>query len=441
MMATYNNNNAHPLPAAPVGGASMQPPQPVQYAQHHQQQPSQQYQQTPPQMPRRESQASRPKSRSFSFRSDRSQSQKGGPISQKLEPETHAEKEAKRLHSKADPTMAMIEAEPAAVAATVKSSLAPLRSIVHKDNNGNPIAEPDKSNPTRYRWERPLDTIRSFEAAIDGGYNRKSSYPSDNESANFSRRNSYYTQNNNNNARYPQDSYYGRPQSYMPTSNSAYDLRQSLHGRDSYYDQGGYNNGHYNGGGPGYGNNGPRQRYSRIASESQIHGHMGQQNGQNNIYPIPNNHRSYETVASGAGSSGTSGEPAGYQTDPTSSDNSSIERRHSPAKPNMMGPAGMNQGYQGYPGYQNNGYQNGGYNGGPKQASPPIQLSSGPMQQQQPPMNQMGQMQQNGVPMPPAKNVITRKPTNSSQPPQTAAAPAAADKRKSWFSKRFSRQH
>jgi hypothetical protein len=33
-------------------------------------------------------------------------------VSQKLLPETHAEKEAKRLHSKADPTMAMIEAEP-----------------------------------------------------------------------------------------------------------------------------------------------------------------------------------------------------------------------------------------------------------------------------------------------------------------------------------------
>lgn len=38
------------------------------------------------------------------------------------------------------------------------------------------IADPDKSNPTRNRWERPLDTIRSFEAAIDGGYSRKSLY-------------------------------------------------------------------------------------------------------------------------------------------------------------------------------------------------------------------------------------------------------------------------
>jgi hypothetical protein len=36
------------------------------------------------------------------------------------------------------------------------------------------VADPDKSNPTRNRWERPLDTIRSFEAAIDGNYRRKS---------------------------------------------------------------------------------------------------------------------------------------------------------------------------------------------------------------------------------------------------------------------------
>lgn len=31
-------------------------------------------------------------------------------------------------------------------------------------------ADPDRSNPTRSRFERPLDTIRSFEAAIRGTY-------------------------------------------------------------------------------------------------------------------------------------------------------------------------------------------------------------------------------------------------------------------------------
>lgn len=35
------------------------------------------------------------------------------------------------------------------------------------------VADPDRSNPTRSRWERPLDTIRAFEAAIDGSYSRK----------------------------------------------------------------------------------------------------------------------------------------------------------------------------------------------------------------------------------------------------------------------------
>lgn len=38
------------------------------------------------------------------------------------------------------------------------------------------IADPDLSNPTRPRMERPLDTIRSFEAAIDGSYNRRASF-------------------------------------------------------------------------------------------------------------------------------------------------------------------------------------------------------------------------------------------------------------------------
>jgi hypothetical protein len=39
--------------------------------------------------------------------------------------------------------------------------------------NNCDTAEPDRSNPTRNRWERPLDTVRAFEAAIDGKYNRR----------------------------------------------------------------------------------------------------------------------------------------------------------------------------------------------------------------------------------------------------------------------------
>lgn len=37
-----------------------------------------------------------------------------------------------------------------------------------RDIFGNPIAQPDRSNPTRPRDERPLDTIRSFEYSCTG---------------------------------------------------------------------------------------------------------------------------------------------------------------------------------------------------------------------------------------------------------------------------------
>lgn len=74
---------------------------------------------------------------------------------------------------------------------TERVTLDSLRDTQHKDADGNvicmykshiiriayannAIAEPDLSNPTRPRWERPLDTIRSFEKAIDGGYKRRS---------------------------------------------------------------------------------------------------------------------------------------------------------------------------------------------------------------------------------------------------------------------------
>ncbi|KAJ5112890.1 hypothetical protein N7456_001424 [Penicillium angulare] len=72
------------------------------------------------------------------------------------------------LQSKADPNMALYEAQPMAVNAEPGTSSAfSLRSIQHKDRQGKVIADPDRSNPTRNRLERPLDTIRSFEAAIE----------------------------------------------------------------------------------------------------------------------------------------------------------------------------------------------------------------------------------------------------------------------------------
>ncbi|KAJ6150712.1 hypothetical protein N7470_007306 [Penicillium chermesinum] len=72
------------------------------------------------------------------------------------------------LHTKADPNRALYEAQPMAFTnqpATIDSHS--LRLMQHKDREGRIITDPDRSNPTRHRLERPLDTIRSFEAAIE----------------------------------------------------------------------------------------------------------------------------------------------------------------------------------------------------------------------------------------------------------------------------------
>ncbi|KAM5356247.1 hypothetical protein ACJ41O_002893 [Fusarium nematophilum] len=269
-------------------GASNYPVQQYQQQPQHQQQ----FYQTSPNQQRRSSQnpSTDPRAdhRTFSFHSQRSHKSSG---SKDLH-ETHAEKEAKRLHSKADPTLAISEAEPSMVAAMVtESNFAPLRSVQHKDTYGNAISEPDKSNPTRNRWERPLDTIRSFEAAIDGGYSRHSLYRAGNQ------------------PRFPHDSYYNnRPMSFRP-ENTQFEQGPA---RSSYFDGQAYSG--------GYGTGPTRQRMSRLQTEPQYQ-HYGRDQ---NIYPMPHKDRSYETVTSAAASGNS--DQAGYQTDPTSSDNSSIDR-------------------------------------------------------------------------------------------------------------------
>ncbi|KAK3906682.1 hypothetical protein C8A05DRAFT_29434 [Staphylotrichum tortipilum] len=401
-------------------------------------QPQQQQQQAPPQHPPQQLHSAQPppnqrrrKSRTLSFRSDKSQG--SGKIDLH---ETSAEKEAKRLHSKADPTLAMQEAEPSEVAAFGKSTAASLRSIQHRDANGNPIADPDRSNPTRNRWERPLDTIRSFEAAIDGGYSNRRSIIRPDEGTTWgpSRRTSYYNGNGNGNGgRFGHDSYYGsRPPStmYAHREGSQQDLRMSGTGqqRDNYYDQQ-----------SGYGGYGPppqngRRGVPRMYSEPQ-YGNGYRQQRDPNDYSAPNGHRQYETGASASGS-GSSAEPAGYQTDPTSSDNSSIERvqtipRRQPEPVNDYGigfSQGQGQGQQGYqqqaPAFTQNQGMNGSGNGS---FSNNYQVSGAPPPQ---------------VPRKESTPVL-RKPMAAGQPqpqqPQQLARPAQPEKRKSWFSKRFSK--
>ncbi|KAI0450603.1 hypothetical protein F5B21DRAFT_508016 [Xylaria acuta] len=423
-MASSASYNHHPLPAPPpqqdqyhtpyqqkpVAAAqdyqyqSRNPPShQTQYQQHpqYQQQQRQEQQQRPPPLkapdpqPQQQQSRIRPKSRAFSFRSDKSQKSANGPAYKLDLTETSAEKEAKRLHSKADPRMALNEREPAMEAQTVSERPA-LRAIQHRDFQGNPIADPDRSNPTRSRWERPLDTIRSFEAAIDGGYNRKSFYGPGSESvAGWNRRSSYY----GNNGRAPQDGWNGASRPNRIDS-GMFDPRQSAmigNSRDSYYE--GFDGGPYGNGGPGMGG---RNKYSRNQSEPQLSGR------DRNVYPIPNNHRSYETVASGSGT-GSMGEPAGYQTDPTSSENSSIDRRSPPKRQESINDYGISFGQS--PSYQAPGL---GLGRGRAENPPPL------------PQKDPGS--------------LLRKPLKAVASNGTSQErPDMGEKRKSWFMRRFSK--
>ena len=112
-MATSNRypptSNLHQLEQAQLQGRQQQYPQ--QYQQQYQQQQQQQPQAPVPPTTQTKARpaSSQRKSRAFSFRSDKSHDSKD----QKLDlRETSAEKDAKRLHTKADPTLAMNEAEP-----------------------------------------------------------------------------------------------------------------------------------------------------------------------------------------------------------------------------------------------------------------------------------------------------------------------------------------
>ncbi|RKF74364.1 hypothetical protein GcM1_240147 [Golovinomyces cichoracearum] len=233
----------------------------------------------------------RPRVRSgFSLRSSHSRKSTSS-ISKISIHESHEEKEAKRLKTKTDPSMAMIEVEPfdvleATAACNTKTTLAPIRAIQHRDKFGNPILEPDRSNPTRSRWERPLDTIRSFEAAVDGSYKRQSQLRNE---FTASRRSSYYGLSSEDKSCYRSSAIYGP----SPTPSGQY----------NYYENTGSNqNIHFN-----------RPRHHR--TEFYKNGHT--------IYSVPDVQESYNLVNSTSGS-GSSADPA-YSTGP-SSENSSIAR-------------------------------------------------------------------------------------------------------------------
>ncbi|KAJ5114967.1 Protein of unknown function DUF2406 [Penicillium alfredii] len=275
----------------------------------------------PPSSPRR--------SRGFSVKSE--QSHRSSISGHKSHLSESSEEKAKRnLHTKADPLIAMNEAQPMAVALE-KSNLGSLREMEHKDQYGNVITDPDLSNPTRPRMERPLDTIRSFEAAIYGTYNnnRPISYartgtdhpaplqdlPADSTSSDdasqvgdYSRRTSYYGGPNAYVNRFSdQNGYYGsrfnqsRPDSFVDAYQGSSQVPENYYP----YNQHG---------------RGRSRHYSRVSTDQGIYGGTPSHN-----YPPQTYQRSYDNVTAMSGSGSGYTDPYGQSTDPSSL-NSSMDQ-------------------------------------------------------------------------------------------------------------------
>ncbi|PIA93548.1 hypothetical protein CB0940_04491 [Cercospora beticola] len=260
------------------------------------------------------------RSRGFSFRSDNSGS------SRPKEDLTESPKEKARKSqiwsttSKANPNAALTEATPAVAAIIEESTLSPLRATQHRDANGNIITDPDLSNPTRPRMERPLDTIRSFEAAIDSGYRRRSNY--------------------------------GRAESYNDQSNGYGQSRRN----SAYGNNGGPQPRYGNGNGGGYYGNRP-EGYGPGPSRPP-YGAPRMQSEPNMPRPYPPQHGhqySQDTMATAVTNGSDSTGPWANSTDP-SSENSSIDKNY---QQNGYGQNGYGQSGYGQNGYSHNGYGSG----------------------------------------------------------------------------------
>ncbi|KAJ5111345.1 hypothetical protein N7532_001880 [Penicillium argentinense] len=378
--------------------------------------------------------ASPRRSRGFSVKSDNShRTSTSGHKSQKSHSsETHEEKERRNLHTKADPLVAMNELQPMAVALE-KSNLGSLRDMQHKDQYGNiismlfpsplptpdplsqhspnplpptftappnpciyVIADPDWSNPTRPRSERPLDTIRSFEAAIYGTYNNtRGSYARTEDAASqmgdFSRRTSYY--GGGYGRGHEQSNYYGRQSHSRP--DSFIDAYQGANQQENYYP---YNQQSTNR------RPRPAPRMPPDQSGHQQHNHQ----------------RSYDNVTAMSGSGTGSGytESYGHSTDPSSM-NSSMDQLQQHALQQQQQQR-LDERAQEY-GFQFGTAPNLNTKGLPS-APAPVASSTSPMSGAQ----QQQQQQQ------PAQ-------AHYAKPANTIRKGANQENRKSWFKRRFSK--
>lgn len=344
--------------------------------------------------------------------------------------ESPEEKHKYQIKGKADPSKAINEAQPADIAGTATTLGISIRELEHRDSDGNIIVDADRSNPTRPRLERPLDTIRSFEAAIDGSYNRRQSFRAETP-------NIMGPQNR-------RSSYFNGLQSQRRTPNdgaSYYGDRMGTGRPDSYYENGTSPSTPYNGGGS-------RRFGPRNNSDPALYGNNNANIAHQGAYPSHGHQPSYETVVTGSNGSHVT-DAWGNSTDP-SSENSSIDRvqpapKSEPADtygfngfgggPQFQGPIleehGLNSPGYGQPGYGQSQMSNGNANGLPYQGNgvyPSVPLHGAPM----PPTKERA------APRAPIKLGANNR--SDKRGDYSGMTPAAEnEKRKSWIKKRFSK--
>lgn len=341
--------------------------------------------------------------------------------------ESPEEKARYKINTKADPRKAISEQQPSQ--AQEQNTMGNLRNLEHRDNDGNLITDPDASNPTRCRLERPLDTIRSFEAAVDGyHHNQMQSYRAESASpmSPQNRRSIYVHGYQHAQSRNMYDT--GRGGAYYGNRNSMGHFR-SDENSDGF-------------GGPGQYNT-SRRFGPKNNSDPALYGH----NANQGIYPSHGQQPSYDTVGTVSNQSHAT-EQWGNSTDP-SSENSSVDKfQPGPPKqdlgeiygfngfgagPQLQGPILEEHGHDapsyGQPGYGQSQNESGNTKGYPYQGNdfPPPTVPV------------------HGVPRPPYKEAALRAPIrlgastagayNSAPPP----VPSKREKRKSWLGRRLSK--
>ncbi|OQE09383.1 hypothetical protein PENVUL_c006G09597 [Penicillium vulpinum] len=344
------------------------------------------------------------RSRGFSVKSDKSD--KSGPTPHKRGLSESSEEKARRnLHTKADPLVAMNELQPMAVALEA-SNLGSLREIQHKDQYGNVITDPDLSNPTRPRFERPLDTIRSFEAAIYGSYSNNQDAAS--QMGDFSRRTSYHGGQNSgpSNRNYDQSGQYGQSQSRPDSIVNAYQNAplspESTTPPNPYpYAQNGYNQ-------SGHSPNSRRRPSHHPRGSGPAEGYPNMANGSPYGYPQQGSgfQRSRDNMAAMSNSNSGNTDPYGQSTDPSSMNSSNDQLQQQALQQQRFGDRSQAEYGFGSPRVPQPG---GGPNWGGPVGGTPTSTGAAPAQ-------------------PPVHKTVNQPPPSEEK-----------SKRKSWFKRRFSK--